>query len=310
MKSRIILALLFAAIFWACEKEDDVNYVKEVIEESNDEIDIYFRTNYLKPYGTAVRWKWDDKLVENSKKVTPVKREHCIPMGEFINRFWLEPFTITEAGDDFMKEHFPPEIVLVGSRMYNANGTVTLGYADAGVRITFTQVNEFDLKNEDWLLMQLRTAEHEYAHIVHQKHNLPSGFKQVSLGNYVSNNWVNLPGDVQADNPRISREAIARGMVSNYGASDDNEDFCEVLSLYITSKPEIFKERYITHEPEVEEDGEEPAPDAARVNSGRDLIAIKVNMVKNYYQDNFGIDLDQVRDEILKRINEELNENE
>ncbi|MCT4647310.1 MAG: putative zinc-binding metallopeptidase [Carboxylicivirga sp.] len=307
----IIVFLLFAGLFWACEQEEDVNYIKEVVEESTDEIDVYFRTNYLTPYGTAVRWKWDDKLVDNSKKVTPVKRELCIPMGEFVKKFWLEPFQVTQSGTDFMKEHFPPEIVLIGSPMYNADGiSVTLGYADAGVRITFTQVNELDLKDKKWLLMQLRTAEHEYAHIVHQKHDLPNGFKQVSPANYRSTNWMNMAGDVQSTSPKISREAISLGMVTDYGSSSDNEDFCEVVSMYLTSSPDEFKERYITHEPETEEDGKKPAPNAALVNRGRDLIAIKLNMVKKYYKDKFDIDLDVVRDEILKRINEELNKDE
>ena len=324
-KITILYCLLFSGLFLACDDEDKVVYNPEVVEESTDAISVYFRDNFLNTFGTAVRWQWVDRYVDDSKRVTPPLREVCIPMGDFIKKFWIEPFTMTEAGADFMQEHFPPEIVFIGSPMYNSDGqSITLGYADAGVRITFTQVNEYDLSNRAWLLMQLRTAEHEYGHIIPQKNNLPNGFKEVSPKNYKSNNWINLAGDVQASSPRISREAISLGMVSNYGTSSENEDFCEILSLYITSTEEEFEQRYLVHEPEgkypeLDVDGNpvldaddnpvllDPADDAVEMNEGRDLIAIKLKMIQDYYKDNFNIDLDQVRDEVIMRIDEVLN---
>ncbi|WP_461630842.1 substrate import-associated zinc metallohydrolase lipoprotein [Labilibaculum euxinus] len=321
-KFTILFSILFLGLFSACDSEDDAVYVPEVIEESNDPISIYFRDNFLDVYGTAVRWKWDDNLVDDTKRVTPALRDLCIPMGDFIKDFWLAPFNMTEAGNEFMNEHFPPEIVFVGSPMWEPDGmSKILGYADAGARITFTEVNDFDLTNTTWLLQQLRTAEHEYGHIIHQRHNLPDGWKEVSPENYKSNNWLNLAGDVQASNPRISREAITLGMVSNYGTLDVQEDFCELLSLYITSDKAAFEERYLTHEPEakyaqldadgnpvLDKDGDpillDPAADATEINAGRDIIAVKLKMIKDYYMEKFEIDLDQIRDEIMRKIAE------
>jgi len=334
--TRILYSLIIASIFMSCSKEDKAEYKPEIVEESNDPISIYFRENFLNTYGTAVRWQWIDRYVDDSKRVTPAKRDVCIPMGDFIKKFWLEPFTMTEDGQKFMKDHFPPEIVFVGSPMYNSDGqSITLGYADAGARITFTQVNELDLKDENWILLQLRTAEHEFGHIVHQRHNLPNGYREVSPENYKSNNWINMAGDVQTNGPRISREAITAGMVSNYGTSDVQEDFCELLSIYITSETNAFAQRYLIHEPvapyaktdaegnvvyKVDDEGNQildtegnpipemldPAEDAVEMNEGRDLIAIKLNLIKTYYKDNFNIDLDDLRDEIMKRITEAL----
>ena len=321
-KFTILFSILFLGLFSACDSDDDATYVPEVIVESNDPISIYFRENFLDVYGTAVRWKWDDNLVADDKRVTPALREFCIPMGDFIKDFWLAPFTMTEAGTKFMNEHFPPEIVFVGSPMWEPDGmSKILGYADAGARITFTEVNDFDLTNTVWLLRQLRTAEHEYGHIIHQRHNLPDGWKEVSPKNYKSNNWLNLAGDVQAADPRVSREAITAGMVSNYGTSDVQEDFCELLSIYITYDEVAFEERYLNHEPEakykkldaegnpvLDADGDpiilDPAPDAAEMNTGRDIIAVKLQMIKDYYMEKFDIDLDQIRDEIMRKIAE------
>lgn len=321
-KFTILFSILFLGLFSACDSEDDATYTPEVIEESKDPISIYFRENFLDVYGTAVRWKWDDNLVDDAKRVTPTLRDLCIPMGDFIKDFWLAPFTMTEAGNKFMIDHFPPEIVFVGSAMWEPDGmSKILGYADAGARITFTEVNDYDLDDTGWLLRQLRTAEHEYGHIIHQRHNLPDGYKEVSPENYKSNNWLNLAGDVQANNPTISRECITLGMVSNYGTSDVQEDFCELLSLYITSDKAAFEKRYITHEPEtkyakldadgnpvLDTDGKpiilDPADDATEINAGRNIIAVKLKMIKDYYTEKFDIDLDQIRDEIMKRIDD------
>jgi len=312
---KIIHILLLLVFITSCNDDEAPIYVPDELEESTDLIDVYFKDNFLEPYGTAVRWRWDDKLVDNSKRVTPIKREFCIPMGNFIKNFWIAPFEKTEDGKSFIYELFPPEVMLIGSPMYNSDGeSITLGYADAGVRITFTQVNEYDLGNPDWVLMQLRTAEHEFGHIVHQNYNLPNGLKEVTPANYKSNNWINLAGDVQQSNPRISREAISLGMVSNYGTSDVNEDFCELLSIYITSEVAEFEERYLTYEPEEIiklDDGTEiePNADAAEVNSGRDFIAIKLKLVKDYYWEKFKIDLDVLRDEIVFRLKNPNNPN-
>ncbi|WP_320020363.1 substrate import-associated zinc metallohydrolase lipoprotein [Labilibaculum manganireducens] len=325
-KTRILFYLLVAGLLFSCDDDDKAVYVPEVTEESTDEISVYFRANFLNPYGTAVRWQWVDRYVDDTKKVTPPLRDVCIPMGKFILDFWLAPFIKTEAGEAFMQEHFPPEIIFIGSPMYNPDGqSVTLGYADAGARITFTEVNSFDLSNKSWLLRQLRTAEHEYGHIIHQKNNLPNGYKEVSPENYKSNNWINMGEDVQVNGPKISREAITLGMTSNYGSSDVNEDFCELLSIYLTSEYDEFAARYLTHEPTapyqkvddegnpvVDEDGNpvilKPADDAEGMNEGRDLISVKLKMIKDYYLEKFDIDLDQVRDDVMIKINESLNQ--
>lgn len=324
MKLRILIFVFVAGLLFSCKEDDNSTYTPEKVVESKDPISVYFRENFLVPYGTAVRWKWVDKFVDDSKRVTPPLRDVCMPMGEFVKEFWLEPFMLTQDGQKFMKEHFPPEIVFIGSKMYNSDGkSITLGYADAGARITFTEVNDLNLKNKSWLLKQLRTADHEYGHIIHQKHNLPNGYKEVTPKNYKSNNWLNLDGDVQKSGPKISREAISLGMVSNYGTSNEQEDFCELLSIYITSDSKEFDARYIIHEPEEEyakigadgkpvlgADGKpimlKPAKDAKEMNKGRDFIAIKLKLIKDYYKTNFNIDLDAVRDEIIRKVEESL----
>ena len=99
---------------------------------SEDALDQYIQENFIDEYGVAVRYKFVDRYVDQNKRVTPPKLEVIEPMLEFLTEFWIEPFTDVANGTRFCKAHVPAEVILIGSTMYNADGTVTLGPADAG----------------------------------------------------------------------------------------------------------------------------------------------------------------------------------
>lgn len=275
-------ALFFGVLFSSCQKEEIAPYVREPEVELTDEIDIWFYENFLKPYNCVIRWKWDDVFVDNKYYVSPPLRSVMIPVGEMVKNFWMEPF-IKLGGEEFIKEHFPPEIVCVGSPLLNSDGTMTMGYAEAGVRITLTDLNRFDIRNKFWLLEQLRVIHHEFTHIIHQKHGLPEGFELVTKENYIGNAWVNLEPE----------QAVALGMISGYGASDQYEDFCELISMYLTTPKEDFNNLYL-----------KPVNPDNGLNNGKELINRKLELSIEYYSANFGIKLDELRDIILKKINE------
>ena len=276
----LISILLVGASFTSCQKEEISPYVREPEVVLTDEIDIWFYDNFLKPYNCVVRWKWDDTFVDTKYYVSPPKRDVMIPVGEMILKYWMDPFVI-QGGQEFIKEHFPPEIVCVGSQLLNADGTLTMGYAEAGVRITLTDLNSFDIKNTRWVVEQLRVIHHEFTHIIHQKHGLPEGYELVTKENYIGNAWVNLE----------TEQAIALGMISPYGSSDQYEDFCELVSLYLTIAKDEFNRTYLTY----------ANPDDG-LNEGRALIMRKLELAAEYYSSNFGIDLNELRNSIQDRI--------
>src|SRR5690606_32399753 len=146
------------------------------------------------------------------------------PMLDFLTEYWIEPFVSVANGNRFFRAHVPAEIVLIGSMMYNSDGTVTLGTADAGARITLTEVNFVNPDNKEWVLRQLGTIYHEFAHIMHQRYNLPSSWQNISPQGYTSpGSWYNL----------TEEEALQRGFVSRYGTSSFNEDFSEVVAFIL-----------------------------------------------------------------------------
>jgi len=271
----------------SCYKEDDINVPQKEYIDSKDPIDIYIYDNFIKKYGVAVRYKYEDRLVDQSKRVTPASRDLVIPMLDFVTKMWTEPFLAVPNGKKFFEQHVPAEIVLIGSRMYNNDGTVTLGTADAGARITLTEVDFIDVTNKAWVLQQIHTMYHEFAHIVHQRYNLPPTWNTISPRGYTSTgSWYTL----------TDAEALDRGFVSPYATSTFNEDFAETVAFLLFDKD--FYDKYINDEDT--NDGE-CAPCIDR-NAGRAMLRKKYSAVLEHYKQYVGVDLLKVRDEVQKRL--------
>ena len=251
------------------------------VEPANDPLDVFIRTNFLDKYGVAVRYRYVDRYVDPTKRVTPPKKELVEPLLNFLTDFWVDPFISVDNGEAFFKKHVPAEVVLIGSFIYNPDGTVTLGTADAGARITLTEINNFDPDDMEWIIRQLGTIYHEFAHIVHQRYNLPTNWQKISPQGYTSSgSWFTLSDD----------EALRRGFVSPYATSSFNEDFAETAA-YILFDPDFY-ETYITEEENC------TTLECVERNEGRALIQRKLNAVLTHYEQNTGVDLLKVRAKI------------
>ena len=287
MKSKIFSVFFIASLFavLACDDESTLNVPEIVYTPSTDPLDEYIRTNFTEEYGIAVRYKYVDRYVDQNKRVTPPKLDVVVPMLDFLEEFWIEPFIDVPNGEAFFRDHVPAEVIFIGSTMYNADGTVTLGTADAGARITLTEVNFIDQNDQAWVFRQLGTIYHEFAHIMHQRYNLPSGWQDISPQGYTSlGSWYNLTDE----------EALERGFVSPYGTSTFNEDFAEVVA-HILFRPDFF-DTYINDEPNC------ITADCEARNEGREKLRKKYNAAVNHYKQNTGVDLLKVREIIQAKL--------
>lgn len=273
------------SVVMACYPDDDVTAPVRTEEWSTDPLDVYIRENFGEEYGVAVRYRYVDRYVDANKRVTPPKLEKVQPMLDFLTELWVEPFTDVPNGNRFFRSHVPAEIVLIGSTMYNADGTVTLGTADAGARITLTEVNFVDPENRDWVFRQLGTIYHEFAHIMHQRYNLPSSWQEISPEGYTSlGSWFNLSDE----------DALKRGFVSPYGTSTFNEDFAEIVA-FLLFRPDFYQ-RFIDDELNCQ------TVDCIQRNEGRARLRRKYNAVLEHYEQNTGVDLLKVRDLIQAKL--------
>jgi substrate import-associated zinc metallohydrolase lipoprotein len=295
MKSRIkkirpnvtaLIVLTMMCLATSCYKDEGVESPVKPQTESDDPIDVYIQTNYIDKYGIAVRYKFVDRYVEPNKRVTPPRREVVEPMLDFLTEFWIEPYVGVPNGRRFFEKHVPAEVIFVGSPLYNDDGTETLGTADAGARITLIRVNDIDLTDQEWVFLQLRVIYHEFAHIVHQRYNLPPNWQQISPEGYTSvGSWYTLSDD----------DAIRRGFVTPYATSSFNEDFAEMVSS-ILYDPDFY-DKYLT-----DESGCSTTSCEER-NEGRALIRSKYAAVLSHYEQATGVDLLEVRALIQDKLN-------
>jgi substrate import-associated zinc metallohydrolase lipoprotein len=288
MKTKLKSLLIFGvmlALTSSCFEDESVSSPVKTYPESDDPIDIYIQDNFIDKYGVAVRYKFVDRYVDQNKRVTPPKRELVEPMLNFLTDYWIEPFIETRNGRKFFENHVPAEVVFIGSTIYNADGTVTLGTADAGARITLSEVNFINVDNQAWVFRQLGTIYHEFAHIMHQRYNLPPSWQEISPQGYTSlGSWFNLTDD----------EALQRGFVSPYGTSTFNEDFAEIVAFMLYDPQ--FYEKYITDETNC------TTSDCDARNEGRARLRRKYNAILAHYEQYTGVDLIEVRELIQAKL--------
>lgn len=279
---RLGLIVLFLV---SCLEEDKLDTPVSEVDAPATDLDTYIDENFVQEYGIAVRYRYDEKFVDPGQQVAPPKLEVIRPMLDLIDEYWIDVYADVEGGEAYFRRYVPGEIVFLGGLIYNGDGTVTLGTADAGARITFTDVNSIDVNDEEWLLRQLHTVYHEFAHIVHQNDKLPTAFEEISASGYSSaGSWFNVSEE----------EALIRGFVSPYGTSSPNEDFAEIIAFYMAEA--VFFDEYITLEENCSTAGCEDR------NAGRKLILEKLNSIKEHYLKSTGIDLDDLRASALSRL--------
>ncbi len=294
------LALLLSPIFFSsCSNDDDnTQFVPPAVEASDDEIDLYLQQNMLDKYNTAIRWKWEDWFIGRDHKATPVTRDVVIPVAELIEYLWIDPYrSLSEGGKEFIDNLFPPELVFIGSYIFQDDGSMLLGYAEGGARITLLNLNSFDLSNRDWLTNPgggiLATVHHEFTHLVHQNYGMPVGFNTISE-KYNGEGWSN--------NVSLA-DAIKMGMVRNYGTKNEYEDFCEIVSHFLTVPKADFEALFITPQSTSGITDPSTITSIRELNEGREMIAEKLSIIVDFYKNKFDIDLYQLRDIMEERIN-------
>ncbi len=289
MKSIKILFPFFVTglmILSGCYPSEKLDVAKTSDQELLTELDIYIDKNFTQKYGMAIRYKYVDSFLSPGQRTTPPKLENVKPMLDFLEVYWIQPFLQVENGEEFFSTHVPAETVLFGGLIYQGN-TVLLGVAEAGARISLLDVNSVDPENQDWILFQLGTIYHEFAHVVHQRYKLPTAFETITSTGYTSaGSWYTL-----TDN-----DALVRGFVSPYATSSPNEDFAETIAFYLFD-PE-FAENYTTDEADC------TTPECENRNIGRAFIRQKIASIADHYEKVTGINLEALRaatqDKIVK----------
>ncbi|TAJ13962.1 hypothetical protein DMA11_07165 [Marinilabiliaceae bacterium JC017] len=226
MNKHIWLVLVVLMAFTSCSQEEDLG--ESLIDTSTpqlNEVDKWIRDNYTTPYNVEVKYRWDDSEVDNSKVLTPPKLEMVQPFLEAMKKVWIDPYEAV-GGEDFVKWLLPKQIILVGSHNYNPNGSIILGQAENGRKVTIFELNYFDASDDKILKRQFETMEHEFGHILHQTVMYPVEYKKITPA-YTSS-WFNT----------TKSEALRQGYISPYSKSNPDDDFVELIAKMLTNSKE------------------------------------------------------------------------
>lgn len=283
MNKYIKLSALFTAfccLTISCEQDDDKlgeSVLTDTLPYTPNATDHWLKGQFEEPYNIAVLYRWKPGYVDGSRYLFPPYIDNVKPAMEMVRKLWVDTYE-TVGGPTFLKKLSPKEIVLIGGVNKNPTGTVTLGYAEAGARITFFETDDVVKFIQDptkplaqkkaKVRLFIQTIQHEYIHILNQTREYDvKGFemlvKKGGMGQYKA--------DWYSDSDPVARE---KGYITNYAQSNVNEDFAEMASYMLVYSKEEYDAMLA----------------GIKNENARKLIKAKEQIVVNYYKEQFDMD--------------------
>ena len=233
--------------------------------------------NYTNPYNIDFQYKLKDGETDLTYNLVPADSAKTAKLAMITKFLWFDAYNEV-VGPDFLKESAPRIIVAVGSSAYTRQRTEVVGSAEGGYKVTLNKINALtDELLHDYSAMTeyyFHTMHHEFTHILNQKKPYSTDFALITKSGYVSGDWFN----------QSERAANRAGFVSPYAMQNDAEDFAEMLSYYVTYTPQQWQQILNN-----------------AGSAGAALIQRKLQRVKDYTRDSWKLDLDDLRDVVLRR---------
>lgn len=292
-----LLLCTMGFVFTGCSSDDDLSgtsvFDGDTIK-ANGEFDKWLVKNYLEPYNIDFQYRYNDKLTDRVYNVTPADIDKAKALAILVKHMWLDSYTEV-MGANFLKKYCPRQMQLIGSNEYSVNGSIILGTAEGGLKIMLYGVNRLDIDDPrinvedpyeshelepiDMNYWFFHTMHHEFCHILTQQKNYSTDYQTITAGSYHSQDWSNLKDTA------VAKE----GFVTAYASSEYNEDFAEVYATYVTMTPEAWQAILTKAGPE-----------------GAALLETKLSLVRSYFSESWGLDIDQMRSVLLRRSSEAI----
>jgi len=244
---------------------------------ARSEFDQWIFDNYVVPYNIELKYRLEDKETNFQHYLVPADEEQSKQLAKAVLYCWLQAYDEV-AGQDFTRAYSPKVIQFVGSYAHNKKGTVKLGTAEDGLKVTLYAVNFFRT-DRSTLGTYFQLMHHEFTHILTQHKDYDTEFRTISDNDYVTGDWVT----------KMESDALQAGFIDEYAMSEYNEDFAETLAYYLIHTPAQWAQKMRTA-------GETGAP----------VIERKLAIIRDYMLSAWNIDIDQLRDVLQRRINEQI----
>ena len=277
----LLFALVFGVSFVSCSN-DPANgaSIFDTSMPQRDDLSQWLVDNFTYPYNVTFMYKWDYIETDYKYNLLPADSAKSAKLAMLTKHLWYDAYSEV-AGADFIKTNTPRVITLIGSAAYNSEGTEVLGTAEGGYKVVLYKVNDLtDETIKDYATLNyyyFHTMHHEFTHILNQKKPYDTSFDLISESDYVSGDWYQY-GDATA---------LKKGFISAYASSEPIEDFAEMTAYYVTLSEDEWNSRI-----------------SGAGTTGKAIIAEKLAIVRAYFQDSWGFDLDELRDVVNRRGSE------
>ena len=270
-------------------KQEQLNQ-ESVIKDSRaeqTEFDKWLANNLLNPYNIQIKYRYELMETNFSYWTTPADYEQSIIYAHLVKYLCVDTYDEV-AGTTFTCKYFPKLFFLEGTYHYDNNGQMILGTAEGGRKIFLGGVNhlrgvlkEAQEAQDAGTLNELyfKTIHHEFTHILNQTKDFTPDYKMISGTDYVLNAW----------NDTNRTTYLKFGFISQYSQHSDREDFAEMLSTYVINTPEQWN-----------------AWMSQAGTEGAKKIEQKLEIVRSYMLEAWDIDLDTLRDVVLRRTDDVL----
>ncbi len=273
--------LIGLLLFSSCQREESVEN-SEINTETPQltSLDKWIRENYTKPYNIEAIYKWNENSSAANRYLHPPIVDSVLPALKAVKKIWLDSYSEV-GGADFIKKIAPRELQLIGGINLNPSGTITLGLAEGGKRITFFNTDFLNVKNKSNLIRFVSTIQHEYCHILNQTVPFDEAAYQLITPVGYTAQWFNE--DVSS-----SREL---GFITDYSRASVTEDFAEMVNIMLSNNNEDYN----------------AIIDAISSEEARASIRKKEALIAEYYKSNFNIDLYELQAVAARNTLEVLN---
>ena len=286
MKKNLIyflVLLLFPAVLAACSEDalSSTSVIQPPQVVQND-FDRWLDRHYLAPYNIEFQYRYTDIESSMGYYLTPASYKQSVAMAKLVRHMCLEAYDEITGSTDFIKAYFPKILFLVGSYAYKTNGAMVLGTAEAGAKITLYNLDNLNPKTVNAKTAYFKTIHHEFGHILNQTKPYPTDFAEISGPDYVQDQCFEIY--------KTTESALQKGFISPYASKADGEDFVELIALYVNRSAEEWEEMLTT-----------------AGDTGRPKIEAKFEIVSNYMKSTWNIDLNELREIVLRRAEEAPN---
>jgi substrate import-associated zinc metallohydrolase lipoprotein len=280
----------------SCEKDKiEDQSVITVDNYQKNEFDKWLEVNYVNPYNISFKYRYEEIESDYDYYTVPADMDMSIIMAHLVKYLCIETYNEV-AGIDFTRANFPKMFYLDGTWHFRNNGSYELGTAEGGKKICLMGINYLgsvldgtydpNYSIADGLnFYYIKTIHHEFTHILNQNRDYPKAFRMVTGSSYVSDSQFSEP---------FKSVYLKRGFITAYAQTNADEDFAEMVSEYVTHTAEWWENQMKQAETMYEDD-------LNQTQTGRVLIEQKLDIARAYMNDTWGIDIDKLRDCILRR---------